>query len=254
MTEAEGHVCSFARAIAAMLRAGAVRFDLVVAPYNSGAVMVRLAERVARSQGVRFWPALLIPVFTPYRFADYTSSQAMPYDNAALIPGVRKTLASFQRPVRALLFIDDEIGNGSAFNECMKVVAAARAGGFHGRCSCVIVADEDGTHKAYSFPGMAVNFTPYAVRPSPNVAGIIFDLVPDSVVDAFRAVGNGLLDKKQVASVLLGLPVKALINGVPQITNKLNRQAESSIRNLARLRVDFEAYVDGLIASALRRG
>ena len=254
MTEAEGHVCSFAQAIAAMLRAGAVQYDLVVAPYNSGAVMVRLAERVARSQGVLFWPALLMPVFTPYRFADLTSSQSMPYDNAALIPRVRKTLASFQRPVRSLLFIDDEIGNGRAFEECMKVVAAALGKNRRESCSCVIVADEDGSHAAYSFPGMDVRFMPYAVRPSPSVSGVIFDVVPDSVMDAFRGVGSGRLDKKQVASILLGLPVKTLINGVPQVADALSREAADVVRNLAQLRADFEAYIDGLIASALLRG
>lgn len=251
MTEAEGHVHLFARAIAAMLRAGAVQFDLVVAPYNSGAVMVRLAERVARSQGVPFWPALLIPVFTPYRFADLASSRAMPYDNAALIPEVRKTLASFQRPVRALLFIDDEIGNGRAFEESLRVVTAALGEDHHAPCSCVIVADEDGAHAAYSFPGMDVSFVPYAVRPSPNVSGVIFDVVPDSIVDAFRGVGRGQLDKKQVASILFGLPVKTLINGVPRVTNELSREAAEVVRNLAQLRKKFDAYIDGLIASAL---
>jgi hypothetical protein len=248
MTEAEGHVRLFARAITALLRDGAAHYDLVIAPYNSGAVMVRLAERVALASGVSFWPALLMPVYTPYRFMG-TNGQAMPYDNTALIPETRKILATLPFPVRSLLFIDDEIGNGRAFEECMKTVTAAAEDDTGVPSSCLIVADEDGVHKTYAFPGIDVRFRPYAVRPSSHVSGVVFDIVSDFLVDVFRGVGNGLLDKKQVASILLGLPMKTLVNGVPQITEELNRQAESVIGNLPRLRADFGAYLDGQIAA-----
>lgn len=253
MTEAEGHVRLFDRAITALLRDGAAHYDLVIAPYNSGAVMVRLAERVAAARGASFWPVLLMPVYTPYRFAG-RNGQAMPYDNAALIPETRKVLAAFSCPVRSLLFIDDEIGNGRAFDECMKTLTAAVGDDTGVPSSCVIVADEDGVHKTYAFPGMDVRFRPYAVRSSPHVSGVIFDIVSDVMMDAFRGVGKGLLDKKQVASVLLGLSVKTLVNGVPQITEELNQQTEAAIGNLPRLRADFTAYLDGLIAEGGAHG
>lgn len=250
MTEAERHVCAFARAITVLRRAGDAHFDLVVAPYNSGAVMVRLAERAASRQGLSFWPVLRVPVYTPYRFANVSDGRAMPYDNAAILPEVRKTWASLRLPVRSLLFIDDEIGNGRAFAECLKLVAAARADAPREPCTCVIVAEADGFHDTYSFPGLDVRFSPYAVRPAPTMSGVIFDLVSDVLADVFRGVGDGRLDKKQVASILLDLPVKTLVNGVPQITHGLNRQAEKIVWNLARLRADFEAYIDELIAKS----
>ncbi len=249
MKEAEGHFRSYVRAVEGLLSASAEKFDLVVAPYNSGAVMVRFAKRVADRHAVPFWPALLMPVYTPYRFTGSAGGRAMPYDNSALIPEIRQKISGLPSASRSLLFIDDEIGNGRAFNECMRIVTSAVRDDALVPVSCAIVADENGTRKNYSFPGMDVCFRPYAVRPSPDVSSVIFDLVSDSLADAFRGVGNGLLDKKQVASILLSLPVKTLVNGVPRITDGLNKEAERVVIDLARLRADFAAYIDGLIAA-----
>jgi hypothetical protein len=251
--DAEEHFHAYAQTIGSLLATGPTRFDLVVAPYNSGAVMVRFAERLAAARGVAFWPALLIPVYTPYRFLGRSGSQTMPYNNSALIPEIREFLSRLPRPPRAILFIDDEIGNGRAFEECLRGVTSAAQDDSLLPSSYVIVAAENGSRKSYSFPGVSVRFMPYARRPSPDVSGVIFDLVSDSVMDSFRGVGDGLLDKKQVASILLGLPVKTLVNGVPRITHALNIQAEKVVMNLARLRVDFETYIDRLIAIRWRR-
>ena len=132
----------------------------------------------------------------------------------------------------------------------MKIVTLAASDDALPPRSCVIVADENGSRKNYTFPGINVRFMPYAVRPSPEASGVIFNLVSNLLADSFHRVGNGLLDKKQVASVLLGLPVKTLVNGVPRITHELNKEAERVLKNLGRLRADFAAYIDRLIAAS----
>lgn len=247
--DAEEHFHGFVQTLASLLHPGLAPFDLVVAPYNSGAVMVRLAEKVAAARGVSFWPTLLIPVYTPYRFLgdDGSGPQTMPYQNSALIPKIGKFLFKLPHPPRALLFIDDEIGNGRAFEECLSCITSATTDGARLPSSCVIVASENGSRSDYSFPGVSVRFISYARRPSPDASGIIFDLVSDSLMNSFRGVGSGLLDKKQVASILLGLPVKTLVDGVPRITQELNTEAEKAVPDLASLRADFEAYIDRLI-------
>ena len=250
--EAKAHARAFALSIATLLRAGGGRFDLVIAPYNSGAVLVDVAHRVAHRVGRAFWPTLLLPVYTPYRFANATNKAGArpPYDNAALIPGIRRT--KFPGLARSLLFIDDEIGNGRAFAECMTVFMGAVGDDAPVPLSCMIVAEEDGAHTAYAFPRLTVQLRPFATRPSPWASGAFFELVSDELAEAFRPVGDGRLDKKQIASILLGLPTKTLVNGVPRITDALNREATRLVAGFDTLRAEFAGQEDALVADGAR--
>jgi hypothetical protein len=214
------------------------RFDLLIAPYNSGAALAAIGSMVCAKQGLPFFSqTLLLPVFTPYRFTGTPGEpepKALPYDNSRLIPALQAQYTGWPPPTR-VLFIDDEIGNGTAFTSAMtlcKEVFAAR-----GDIACTIVAEENGFRVDYSFPGVRANLIPFARRPSPEISGVLFDIVPEAIVSEFARIG--VSDRKQIACTLLELPVKTLDGRTPTITHDLVRKARLLLPEFQELRRQF---------------
>lgn len=220
-----------------MLR-GRQRFDLVLAPYNSGAVIVQIASTVCARHNVPFFePTLFVPIFTPYRYAadgKWDRPETMPYDNSLIVPGLKAKCGTLPPP-KNVLFIDDEIGNGTAFSAVMAMVRTAL--GVEDDISCTIVAEENGFRTDYSLPGVRAKLVPFARRPSPDVNGILFHLVPEAIVAAFEKVG--VFDRKQILCTLMGLPVKVLEGCAPTITYDLYHKARSGVPHFERLQSRF---------------
>jgi|GEM_PF-6810333 len=199
------------------------QFDCILAPANSGSIMYVLLRGLCHRENIFIPPAIIVPVFTRYKFPD---GKELPFDNALAAEAVRPQLRAIDAPtITNVLFLDDEIGNGTAFSACWDVFRAAAGERIARTCTCTILAEENGFRSEYPLVGVQTRLAPFAKRPSPDVSGIIYHAFPEDPMCEFREA-FGDRDIKEIIATILGMPIKALAGRKPILRYELLRAAE----------------------------
>jgi hypothetical protein len=224
--------------------------DAIVAPANSGTVMIEIARIVHDVVRIPLPPVLILPIFTTYWFPGVTS---LPYDNAALIP-VAHTFFS-EHASRNALFLDDEIGNGQSFRAVMSIVAAASPQSPNR--TCTIIAEGNNLTWAYPFDGFRTMFLPYALRPRPDMSGILCnELIDDATVHLIGAALGRTVMKKEAACLLLDQPIKCLNKSIPEWDTESITYCVKGIPHFRerqkRFRQELAEAVSGTVAETFR--
>jgi len=234
---AAGHFSGFVEVISKLARSPA-KFDLVAAPANSGTILSYLFGEIYR-QFNRIAPqALVLPIFTPYRFSEIAAGAELPFDHGALVDQAAAQLSRIKN-LRTVIFLDDEVGHGTAFRSTMEVLlAAARQARKHGPRSCLIVAETNGLGWLYTFPPLEVQFEAFALRPDYSVSGTFFEIVPDELIRSIQAIFPEL-DRKAAIATALGLPIKQLSGRRPELT-------DTYLRRIREMQPDYEKNREAL--------
>lgn len=136
------------------------RYDVLVGPGDSGAVMVYFAELFYKAVHQPVPPKLLLPV---QRYVDPDNQATELYDNSALLPSAVRQLAGLS--VSKALFVDDEIWQANSAGACARLLAGALPeDAAQKRIVFTIVAENHGFEWHHDVPPIAIQYYAFSKR------------------------------------------------------------------------------------------
>ncbi len=187
--------------------------------------MIVFAEITAQAASLNFPPTLILPIFT-------NNAPRPNFNNDFLIPKIQ-TNPSLEETYRRILFIDDEISVGESFYSCMNLLK--KSGKLAEDAECTILAEGNGQTWEYPFTGISTDFLPYAIKPNASWHGLIFNLMPDHILEEFQDKVDYRLTPKETACLLFSLPLKDMLNGSPFLNYETLERSEKRLPKLMEL-------------------
>jgi hypothetical protein len=217
------------------------KFDYMIVPANSGIFMAFCAYRHYKDL-LEQTNLVVIPIFTSYKF----KSSPLHYDHDLLLPAMTRIFSRLGQP-QTILFVDDQISGGQAFQTCFNLSVKALPETMHAEWT--IIAEGDGYHWEYPQPNTDINFIPYAIRQDLNTDSVIFEFISDATVEQVSAALGEQLDKKQTANLLLGQSVKSLRDRSP-VLSFISQEAEDQIQDYYSKRKKIISLIDRVAEKA----
>ena len=220
------------------------RYCALVTAGTSGLYMQELTRTAFRLLRVEVPPTVCLPVV---RFA----ADGAPFDNAPLLPELRRQLGAARRLER-VLFVDDEIRRGTTAHACFDLLLSAGCVEANGGLACTIVAENHFFEWHWDRPGIAVRY----LAPARLLYGLqhnIAHCLPDDLVTKARLrLGPDIGHHELLALVVAGA-VKRLRSDIPFYDEAPARSMASRIADYAAARERFLRDFETWIESGLRR-
>lgn len=222
------------------------RFDLLVGAGNSGVGMVKCTQLIYDHLQIQVPPTLVLPIYRHWPKDARTEENL--FDNAVLLPEVKRQLGG-PGSLRKILFVDDEIGGGTALRAVVNLLQLARPNQ-SGDMAVTVVAENHGFNADIKIAGISIQFFPYAEE----IKGLN-NLVSYGIPYAIERPITRLYNDKQIGSVerfnlLLGEPVKKMENSQPCFSVE-REELKRRIKDFSGLQGRFEKHIRQLIASAI---
>jgi len=220
-------------------------FDIVLAAGDSGAVMVEFTKIVFEQLGQKTPPMVLLPV---YRYSNATdkdlSSQEKNLEKEAA-----KQFKGHQ--VNKILFVDDEIGSGDTLSASLKAIMTVSKSD---KVDCTVLAESDTFDEKVNIPDVKINFRAFSEHK--GIYNAIFWFIPTEyeqpVQEVLTILYPNLDADKWPMNILLGAPVKQIVNGEPSWSYEIEDRVKAKLTNLPELQKQFRTYVEKLAAETLK--
>lgn len=200
-----------------------LHYNLIIGPANSGISMVYLYDIVLSALKINKPSYLFLPIFRP-ESPLYESGTDISHNN--LLSSVKDLISKLPKGLK-VLFLDDEIGAGTAAHTALDLlVDAAKITG--SKIEKFTIIAEDLVFQNTYRKDVAVDFIPISKHPLDGVYNVISGLVPHDLSEAIQSEFQGhKLRRTEVFNIALGVPIKVLVNNVPQlITMQLSEELE----------------------------
>jgi hypothetical protein len=224
---AKNHLKGYSKALTSLLQEK--KFDLIVAPANSGSAMIGLAEIITQVADLNLPRTLILPVFS-------NMYDGMEANNESLIPKIAGNNSLSSR-YHNILFLDDEINLGTTFVTVIRLLKDA--GKITDSSSCTILAEGNGHLWDYPIAPIKSDFLPYALRPNSEWHNLIFNYMPFYILEDFQDRVDMRLSPKDVAALLFSLPLKDLLGNKPFLNYELLARAEMRMRNFKNYQMQW---------------
>ena len=221
---------AFVRTVAEIIRGNS--FDYVLTASDSGNLASRITEYIYQESHIRTPPIMALPIS---RHAD--KERTIEFDNTVLASQYKqwRNIKSGQ-----CLFVDDEIWHGvtlKGYMDVLNVLGSLPE-------SCTIVAEDGGFVCPETLYGIKMKFIPTKER-IPTVYNSFSHTIPKRFINALLPIQ--FANDKQMMCTLLGLPVKALANGLPTFDDTLIRQSNLRITHFTDIQYEYEQWLRNTI-------
>lgn len=211
-------------------------FDAITAAGDSGQLAARITEEVYKALGKPVPPKLVAPV---YRHAD--EAETVLFDNSVMASQFEDWRA---KPLRNILFVDDEIGSGNAMRGMIDLLLELSPS----VQAFTIVAEDGGFDCPPEIHGVKTRFIPTRSR-VPGVYNAISYTIPWRFQEPLKEVlaDEPDLNDKQVMCTLLNLPTKEFNDGQPEFNDRLIKRAQQTLPNFPELQKEYKEYFTSII-------
>ncbi len=215
-------------------------FDAIVAAGDSGQIAARITEEVFKQLGKSIPPKLVAPI---YRHAD--EAETILFDNSILALQFEGWKS---KPLKDVLFVDDEIGGGNAARGMLDLLLKINPG----VQSMTIIAEDGGFNCPSETQGVKVVFIPTRTR-VPSVYNAISYTVPWKLQEPLKEAlaDKSDLNNKQIMCTLLNLPTKEFNNGKPDLNDRLIERTRQALPNFPDLQKEYQEYFIAMIKGYL---
>jgi hypothetical protein len=137
-------------------------------------------------------------------------------DHEILLPQVKSRLRELPKVV-SVLFLDDEIGAGTAANIALELLTKAAAETNSTIQSYTIMAEDLGFQHT-NRNDVEVSFIPISTHPLDGVYNVLSGLVPQELSNIIQhEAAQSPLRRSEIFNIALGLPIKARLENVPEL-------------------------------------
>ncbi len=229
-----------------LLKGDRVVFDLIVGAGDSGIAMVKLTEMVYQKLGQKMPTKLLVPF---YRYTQKDIPNGQIADNSALIATIKRELSAVDE-INTILFVDDEIGDGTTLKGIIDLINQAKKNSI-GEQDVIYVVAEDKDNQFEQKIETKIKFLPFAYKNEGTFSAISY-VIPDNFEGPIKEkYSDKEHSSKERMNVLLNLPIKTMINGVPRWSKNWQVQLEKEIPGFEGLQQGFKQYLDNLLEEAV---
>ncbi|CAN5217448.1 hypothetical protein BH09PAT2_BH09PAT2_05890 [soil metagenome] len=218
------------------------KYDLVIGMGNTGLVMLKLNELILNELKIKMPPTLTLPLL---RFSDNNEKEL--FNNDIFLEEVKKQIEGIEK-IQNILFVDDEIYRGISLKTALGLLMKVK-GTDH--LQVTVVAEDQGFQWHNDIQNVDIEFCPFAHEVEGH-NNVIFYMIPSEydkpIKDAFP---EDILKWHTRINILLGLPIKIMIDGKPEYTFKFNQEAEEKVANFRQLQVDFLTHLKDLIRKSI---
>lgn len=219
-------------------------FDLIIGPGDSGITMVKISEIVYNETKLQLPPKLLIPYFR-YQKKDITKGIRFS-GNDVLVSAIKDELLNIGA-LNNILFVDDEIGNGSTVKGIIRLVAQARPDLFKNKPTLYILAEDHGFDPKAVTDRIFTKFIPFATKIE-GVHNAISYIVPKKLEKPIDELyPDTVYNDKARMNALLDLPIKVLKNGKPIWSYEFIEKLDKKIPNFKQMQREFKNYLVALV-------
>lgn len=187
---AKSHIERLSALFYKLLKEDNKRFDIILAPGNSGLYMIEIAKLVYEHLKVDFPEYHVLPI---YRDGTENNTELNIKSNN----------------ISEIMILDDEIMTGTSAKECINVFLKAARGSSH--YNVTIVAENMYFEWHHRLAGVSIYFYAYA-RPIYGLGNNISHILPDKTYNKIKKIVPLHDEKKQAVAILLSGKAKAKDN------------------------------------------
>ncbi|MBX4188099.1 MAG: hypothetical protein KW793_03115 [Candidatus Doudnabacteria bacterium] len=235
---AKNYLKGFTKALVSLLQEST--YDLVVAPANSGSAMIVFAEIIAQAARIDLPRTLILPIFS-------NRPGSPKFDNHSLVQKIIHN-SQLETSYRKILFVDDEMGDGYNLATCIGLLQSANKIALGATCT---ILSEGGSGWEYPLPNITTDFLPYAIRPANQWKNIMFNLLPDYMLQDFQNKVDFRLSPKEATCLVFSLPLKDLVGSEPYLNYEMLNRAEKRMPTLGVYQKQWLEIVAGIISESL---
>jgi hypothetical protein len=230
---------SLAAFVAAIKRLDLRSYDLVFGAGDSGQIMAWITRTIYEELGIAEPPFIVMPI---YRHAD--EAETILFDNNIFSEELKSAVS--RNPVNEVLFVDDEIGGGSAAAASIKLIEACLG---KDKRHYTIVAEDGGFDVRAVFTGLDVDFVPTKKREEGvfNAVAYLPDLELREEIEALLGDKVECYTAKTAMLTLLDLPIKEFNDGRPAFTYRYRDMVGREVEDFERKQNDFQRQLRELI-------
>lgn len=237
---------AFFQSLQKLLKEDQTTFDLVIGSGDSGIAMARLTEMVYQRLGLKMPAKLLIPF---YRFTQKDVPGGETANNIVLLADIKRQVSEINE-VQNILFVDDEIGSGSTFKGIADLLERANQNVFGNKATVYILAEDHGW-KPEEQTQFKIKFLPFASK-NKGISNAISYVIPNEFEHPIKTrYSDQEHGSKERMNALMNLPIKTMVDGLPQWSDKWQKQLEKEIPQFRKLQKGFTDYLDNLLEEAL---
>ncbi len=217
-------------------------YDLIIGTGNTGLVMTTFTAFILKELHIAVPSILTLPLL---RFVDQHEQEL--FNNDIFLEEVKRQLEGIEK-IEQVLFIDDEIYRGISVKTAVQLVMKAKS---VKEMHVTVVAEDQGFQWKNDIPGVDLEFLPFAQEIEGH-NNVIFYMIPSEYDKPIKDIfPDETLKWHTRINILLGLPIKAIINNKPEFTFRFNKEAKEKIKDLDKLQEDFLIHVKKLIRQSL---
>lgn len=199
-------------------------YDVILAAGNSGLIMARYAQMLYEHLGLD--TPIVIKV-APQRYE----------------PG--KEEVSDNLMDNSILYVDDEIGEGTTIHACADMLKRITPDG--NRLLIDIVAEDQEYVPSENWANINISLIPFA-HEIDGLNNIVMYLIPQSIHQALGSTDDSC--KKKVA-VLLGIPSRSKQQLLDGFDYSMNYLKQKEIANLENLMTEFQQYIADIMIQGI---
>ncbi len=244
----------FIRTIHRLITVEGKQFDLILASGDSGMILGGILEVMFADLNLTRTPILNVPIlrYDPTIPFPQCEDEGKFFDNSVLLPTVKEQISEANlKQMKEALFIDDEIYRGTTAKVAIELVLDTIDPSLIGEDINYTIVAEDQGFKGLDMPGIKIDFQPFAeeIEGLNNVLGYS---TPPKLVQPIRAhFSEDEITRKNLMNILLDLPNKEIVNGLPEFKYTRNARVESEIDNLPELQREYLSQLQQWIKESI---
>lgn len=234
------------------------KFDLIIGAGDSGIWLAKIVEMFYQKLGLKLPIILTLPIVR-YKFT-YIKYDGQPLDlfnNSVLIPEAKRQLKKLEK-LENILYVDDEIANGTTSREAIKIVLKTiRKDKIARNINLIIVAEDQDFNPNNFLDGITVTIYPFA-KEVPGIHGVINYIVSPEIEKEIKTHFNEQEAGSKVRiNMLLDLPSKdkelkeKMFIPKPIFIYDSNKKAKQEIPNFSQLQTEFKENLNKWIDEAI---
>lgn len=225
-------------------------FDLIIGAGDSGIALTKVIEIFYQLNNLKPPQILNMPI-TRFNYG-FTL-----YDNSILIPKVKEELKSLKQ-IKNVLFVDDEIANGTTLKAALDVLlASVDKNKISTPLKVILVAEDQGFKTDHFMDDIEINMYPFA-KEIKGLLTVIRYITPWSIQLKIREHFNDdQIGSKSLINLLLNVPIKETdeIEGIKipkaKFTYRERDLLMSEVPGFEKLQLEFKKQVEKWIKEAI---